>query len=381
MVSQTPGYSLPARKTLSKSLIPKIYNETVELMKSKLVSAKAASVTTDGWTSDYTKDSYIAVTAHYMNEDMELSSYLLECVQYEESVLILYTFYLFHTSENLSEFLKDCFRRWDIDYKVSAVVSDNAANITAAIRLELMLKQDVETRWNSTFQMLDGLIKIKEAVVSATFSLRSDLLITSEEFVFVKEPDIMYFSRLSVLQNSVSNKNTTTNIEEQDERQSEETSANATEATEIRPPKRKKIQVPEEKIAVLIEKSIESRKHFQNELQENSITKQDDDKLFCLLVYKELGKVPGNRRLATKIELLQVQKGQSLQSTPCSLQYSADHTYVLARTTLYKPARIDELRFQQNHFFLMKKCLFLLLTDVCLYGGLITLFGKKYTAI
>lgn len=141
--------------------------------------------------------------------------------------------------------MKDCFRHWDIDYKVSAVVSDNAANITAAIRLggwrhvgcfahqinlvvrkglgeilpiiekvkklvefykrstaakyklievqkqlnipELMLKQDVETRWNSTFQMLDRLIKIKEAVVSATFSLRSDLLINSEEFVSIEQ--------------------------------------------------------------------------------------------------------------------------------------------------------------------------------------------------
>lgn len=53
----------------------------------------------------------------------------------------------------------------------------------------------------------------------------------------------MYFLRLYFLQNSVSNKDTTTNIEEQNERQSEETSqlnANATEATEIRPPKRKK---------------------------------------------------------------------------------------------------------------------------------------------
>ncbi|KAF5279658.1 hypothetical protein FQR65_LT15315 [Abscondita terminalis] len=103
---------------------------------------------------------------------------------------------------------------------------------------------------------------------------------------------------------------------EQNERHSEETSQlnpNATEATEIRPPKRKKSQVPEEKMAVLIEKSIESRKNFQNELQENSITKQDDDKLFCLSLYKELKKVPENRRLATKIELLQViQKGQSL---------------------------------------------------------------------
>lgn len=126
----------------------------------------------------------------------------------------------------------------------------------------------------------------------------------------------MYFSRLAFLQNSVSNKDTTTNMEEQNERQSEETSqlnASATEATEIRPPKRKKTQVPEEKLAVLIEKSIESRQNFQTELQENSITKQDDDKLFCLSLYKELKKVPENRRLATKIELLQViQKGQIL---------------------------------------------------------------------
>ncbi|KAJ8720814.1 hypothetical protein PYW08_006279 [Mythimna loreyi] len=50
-----------------------------------------------------------------------------------------------------------------------------------------MLKQDVETRWNSTFQMLDRLIKMKEAVVSATFSLRSDLLINCEEFVAIKQ--------------------------------------------------------------------------------------------------------------------------------------------------------------------------------------------------
>lgn len=39
-----------------------------------------------------------------------------------------------HTSEK-SEFLKDCFQRWEIAYKVSAVVSDNAAIISAAIRL------------------------------------------------------------------------------------------------------------------------------------------------------------------------------------------------------------------------------------------------------
>lgn len=78
--------------------------------------------------------------------------------------------------------------------------------------------------------------------------------------------------------------------------------------------------MPEEKITVLIEKSIESHNKFQNKLQENSITRQDDDKLFCLSLYKELKKVSENRRLATKIELLQViQNGQSL---PPPVRYS-----------------------------------------------------------
>ncbi|CAB3252757.1 unnamed protein product [Arctia plantaginis] len=101
MVAQTPGYTLPSRKTLSQSFIPKFYTETVESVQNQLNSAKAVSVTTNGWTSDYTKDSYIAVTAHYINEEMELCSYTLECIQYEDK----------HTSEKLPEFLKDCFRQ------------------------------------------------------------------------------------------------------------------------------------------------------------------------------------------------------------------------------------------------------------------------------
>ncbi|XP_047505956.1 uncharacterized protein LOC125050273 [Pieris napi] len=161
-----------------------------------------------------------------------------------------------------------------------------------------------------------------------------------------KGAQYMYFARLSFLQNSVSNKDTTTNIEEQNERQSEETSqlnANVTEATEKRPPKRKKTQVPEEKIAVLIEKSIESRKKFQDEFKENSIAKQDDDKLFCLSLFKEIKKVPENRRLATKIELLQViQKGQIL---PPPVRYNTQQI-----TPMYWQGHGQQYTSQQGYF-------------------------------
>lgn len=89
----------------------------------------------------------------------------------------------------------------------------------------------------------------------------------------------MYFSRLSFLQKSVGNNETTNNMEEQpnesQERQSEvnnETSqvnSNAMEVTEVHPPKRKKRNMPEERISDLIENSIESRQSLQNDLQDD----------------------------------------------------------------------------------------------------------------
>lgn len=125
MVSHCPGYQLPTRKTLSETLIPKIYQELFEQIQERIQKTQAICLGTDGWTAT-TSDSYIAITAHFINEDdTSLSSALLGCVQYTER----------HTSANLMALLKQTIQEWQIAHKVGSIVSDNAANVTGAIRL------------------------------------------------------------------------------------------------------------------------------------------------------------------------------------------------------------------------------------------------------
>jgi zinc finger BED domain-containing protein 1 (E3 SUMO-protein ligase ZBED1) len=81
-------------------------------------------LTTDSWTSVCT-ESYIALTAHYLTADFHSGSLLLEFVKYSDH----------HMAENLCTELRRVIRDWDIGKKVVAVVTDNVAYITAAVRL------------------------------------------------------------------------------------------------------------------------------------------------------------------------------------------------------------------------------------------------------
>lgn len=231
-----PGYKLPTRKTLSQSLIPKMCTKQEEKVRHNMENANAVCLTTDGWTSD-NNQSYLAVTAHYIlstSEATKLHSNLLGCVEFNER----------HTSENLTEFLKNIMREWHIENKITAIASDNAANITAAIREgdwrqipcfahtlnlwvqsalqhltpaltkvksvveffkrssqgnekllsmqkrfslpTLKLKQDVATRWNSTYDMLHRFIQSKDAIISTIALIRPDLALSDHDWVVIE---------------------------------------------------------------------------------------------------------------------------------------------------------------------------------------------------
>lgn len=118
-----PNYSLPTRQAMSKTLIPLEYQKCVSGVK-ELIEKEVDSVclTTDCWTSRC-NESYIAVTAHFVNKEFILKSVLLECSEITER----------HTSENLSNEIKGIITKWQLDGKVVLVVSDNAGNIKNAI--------------------------------------------------------------------------------------------------------------------------------------------------------------------------------------------------------------------------------------------------------
>lgn len=217
-----PGYQLPCRQTVSKNLIPRLYQSTLEELRKQTENATAISLTTDGWTCINNR-SYLAVTAHFIENNGKLSSICLACEEFDQR----------HTLNNLANYLKNVAVEWKINYKIVAIVTDNAANITAAVNElkfrhigcfahsinlvvqhslgkisgplkkvksiveffkrssfaltklqtiqkqlglpQLKLKQDVITRWNSTYEMLNRIINIKEAVISTLAILQNNI--------------------------------------------------------------------------------------------------------------------------------------------------------------------------------------------------------------
>lgn len=78
------AYKLPTRKTLANSLLPKYYEDIRANVEKEVTGADAVCVTTDGWTSS-NNESFIAVTAHFIDGGTKMKSFLLDCVEYRQS--------------------------------------------------------------------------------------------------------------------------------------------------------------------------------------------------------------------------------------------------------------------------------------------------------
>lgn len=116
------GYTLPSRKTLTNSRLPIMYNEVYDRVKSDISNKiHYISLTTDSWTS-INNESFTAVTAHFINTNCELKSYLLSCYKYSES----------HTKENLKNELMRIVSEWGIQNNIAA---------SHQIMLQILLEQ------------------------------------------------------------------------------------------------------------------------------------------------------------------------------------------------------------------------------------------------
>lgn len=232
-----PTYVIPSRKTVTQSLMPQMFEMTVECVKDTLRNVEAVYLTTDGWTSR-SNQSFISVTAHFIDPKNEtlVSSVLLGCIDFDEK----------HTSDNLARFLRNIVDEWNLSNKLTAVITDNAANIKAAIRkcnwrwlscfahsinltvqsslkcIEstlikiknivqyfkksshalaklneyqkqngspvLKLVQDCPTRWNSTYDMINRIITIKDPIIATIAVLGSTELscISPQEWIILE---------------------------------------------------------------------------------------------------------------------------------------------------------------------------------------------------
>ncbi|XP_005093008.1 zinc finger BED domain-containing protein 4-like [Aplysia californica] len=212
-----PRYDIVSRKTLSTQLLPMKYRAERDQLRRQMDEVNHLTVTTDCWTSRKT-ESFMTVTVHFVSPDWKLTSRVLNTVLLETT----------HTSENLAAKILEIFTAWGIKDKVTTIVTDNAANMKLAVELmrcrhqpcfahtlnlvvkesirktydvftaknkvkdivsffhhsvnasnllkeahkaknttPKKLKQDVETRWNSTFEMLKSYLEQHEQVTTA----------------------------------------------------------------------------------------------------------------------------------------------------------------------------------------------------------------------
>ena len=228
-----PKYEPPSRKAITTNYIPKLYHETRERMKGKVSSAQSFSITTDMWTS-LANQAYMSVTAHFINAEFQLESVLLDTREFLEA----------HTASNIATELEAVLDEWDLSsLNIGAVVTDNGSNIVRAVndlgwmnfncfshtlqlaviegtstpeiskslgrcrrlaghfhhsskstdllkqkQLDLHVSQhrmiqEVITRWNSSYYMVQRAVEQQQAVCAALFELRrGDLMPTDHEF-------------------------------------------------------------------------------------------------------------------------------------------------------------------------------------------------------
>ena len=99
------------------------YEEKKKYVKTEMQNIDHVCITTDAWTSINT-DSFLAITCHVVTSDFELKSYTIETYKMSEN----------HTAATISYHLYEAFVEWGIQDKVIAATTDNATNMVSSIK-------------------------------------------------------------------------------------------------------------------------------------------------------------------------------------------------------------------------------------------------------
>jgi len=112
------------RKIITNHCMPEIHEKVKYKMTETMQRGLTYfSLTTDAWTSR-ANHSYVTHTVHYIDEHWKLCSHVLDTCEITTE----------HSAANLADELQNTLLKWDLsDEKLMAVTSDNARNIVDAI--------------------------------------------------------------------------------------------------------------------------------------------------------------------------------------------------------------------------------------------------------
>lgn len=213
-----PRYMLPSRRYFSDTMLPQVYDNIKALVESELSEpdGKYVSFASDIWTCSKSKETFISLSGHWIKQNFTCIDAVLHGTHFPGS----------HTGANIAEMFRRMWESWDIsEARRQLLVRDGAANMCvggelaeiASIhctvhRLQLVIEdavltqraiidllakcrrlvthfnhsalachelkllqeeqgkvpllpvQDVPTRWNSAYLMVERLVKLKRSI-------------------------------------------------------------------------------------------------------------------------------------------------------------------------------------------------------------------------
>ena len=107
------------------------YKEAKKEAIEEVKCAKSVSLSADTWTSINT-EAFLAVTCHFITSQTQLKSVLLGVLNFPEQ----------HTAKNIAEKVISLKQEWELEGKITCIVTDGAANMIACGR-ELQLRHTI----------------------------------------------------------------------------------------------------------------------------------------------------------------------------------------------------------------------------------------------
>ncbi len=120
-----PNYVIPSRRYFSETIIPNIYKSVRENVQAILDAAESISFTSDIWTSSTANTPFLSLTGHCLTKDFEQKVAVLRVAYFPES----------HTGSNIKDMILKSIDEFNIPhYKVHLIARDNGANMVKGIR-------------------------------------------------------------------------------------------------------------------------------------------------------------------------------------------------------------------------------------------------------
>ena len=118
-----PKYCLPSRKYFTSNVVPSIHTSVMEKVKKNVKEAEHISFTTDIWTT-LSNDAFISLTGHCLGKNFDQDTVVLRVLPFPGS----------HTADNISLMIKDAIHEFNIEAsKIHLIVHDNGANVVKGV--------------------------------------------------------------------------------------------------------------------------------------------------------------------------------------------------------------------------------------------------------